>query len=564
VRARDLERFIMNTAISFRSNAEQHPMYPKNSTASTFFKLDDEEEGSGFLSSLVDAFRDIVPSKCLDELLGPVDDGFDNEKRTAEDSAEEKVDDTMPSPAFNCLTDAAPMQLLPSDPPPQCDDVSTVPAADEASIVEVQQFDTTLDDTSGSVSLTSTFPATDTLSSTPEGTSSTITLFTPCPGANLDLYSHSFSSFPCLYTAASLAIHQQQRHQQQALLWSPPYYLITQSGAQSDQGKSDHNGHQQVPKLARDTSWTDGCMFGSMRELSESLQDEVQMGIPPLEVVAACLSMDPLAYSIAPTIHPHPLMAQQQQQQQQQDCILTSQPAAQQQSRRPSDGGAHFSVFTYLKNEPQDLAMTSPSTNANTCLGTCGDSGRTGNTEDTAPSSTLGHHHQHHRHRQRHKRTAHGKPHAKQHKSKTKRKKSKVGEFCSHFCLDSAPASSSSSSSSSSGLSSSPSSSSSLADNDHPQQQEPAPHQGYGTTEKIDITSLLLMPQKQAAHVMNISPATLSKRFRETNHRRWPYRQVSLLRKKLEVAIEKNDSGSIPQLEAEIQGLLSTCFIYGK
>ena len=43
----------------------------------------------------------------------------------------------------------------------------------------------------------------------------------------------------------------------------------------------------------------------------------------------------------------------------------------------------------------------------------------------------------------------------------------------------------------------------------------------------IDITDLLILPQKEAARRLGISESMLCKRFKECTRRKWPYRYVS-------------------------------------
>ena len=50
---------------------------------------------------------------------------------------------------------------------------------------------------------------------------------------------------------------------------------------------------------------------------------------------------------------------------------------------------------------------------------------------------------------------------------------------------------------------------------------------GEGEDENyIDITDLLILPQKEAAKRLGISESMLCKRFKECTKRKWPYRYV--------------------------------------
>ena len=52
---------------------------------------------------------------------------------------------------------------------------------------------------------------------------------------------------------------------------------------------------------------------------------------------------------------------------------------------------------------------------------------------------------------------------------------------------------------------------------------------GEGEDENyIDITDLLILPQKEAAKRLGISESMLCKRFKECTKRKWPYRYVWL------------------------------------
>merc|ERR1711916_237421 len=49
----------------------------------------------------------------------------------------------------------------------------------------------------------------------------------------------------------------------------------------------------------------------------------------------------------------------------------------------------------------------------------------------------------------------------------------------------------------------------------------------------VDITSLLGLPQRQAAEVLGISESMLCKRYKECTKRKWPYRYLGKIEKKI-------------------------------
>ena len=49
----------------------------------------------------------------------------------------------------------------------------------------------------------------------------------------------------------------------------------------------------------------------------------------------------------------------------------------------------------------------------------------------------------------------------------------------------------------------------------------------------VDITALLGMPQREAAEVLGISESMLCKRYKECTKRKWPFRRLSTLDKKI-------------------------------
>lgn len=50
---------------------------------------------------------------------------------------------------------------------------------------------------------------------------------------------------------------------------------------------------------------------------------------------------------------------------------------------------------------------------------------------------------------------------------------------------------------------------------------------------QVDITSLLGLPQRQAAQVIGISESMLCKRYKEQTMRKWPYRYLGKIEKRI-------------------------------
>jgi hypothetical protein len=67
----------------------------------------------------------------------------------------------------------------------------------------------------------------------------------------------------------------------------------------------------------------------------------------------------------------------------------------------------------------------------------------------------------------------------------------------------------------------------------------------------VDITSLLILPQKEAATKLGISESMLCKRFKECTRRKWPYRYLRKIDKMIHVLTlnKKGDSLSKEELE---------------
>jgi len=77
-------------------------------------------------------------------------------------------------------------------------------------------------------------------------------------------------------------------------------------------------------------------------------------------------------------------------------------------------------------------------------------------------------------------------------------------------------------------------------------------------TNYIDITSLLVLPQKEAASKLGISESMLCKRFKECTRRKWPYRYLRKIEKILRIYsnqlpenLSQEDKDKITQLQKE-------------
>lgn len=74
----------------------------------------------------------------------------------------------------------------------------------------------------------------------------------------------------------------------------------------------------------------------------------------------------------------------------------------------------------------------------------------------------------------------------------------------------------------------------------------------------MDITSLLGLPQRQAAEILGISESMLCKRYKECTQRKWPYRYLGKIEKKIvakQAQLEKAGFLS-PSDEATLASLL--------
>jgi len=81
----------------------------------------------------------------------------------------------------------------------------------------------------------------------------------------------------------------------------------------------------------------------------------------------------------------------------------------------------------------------------------------------------------------------------------------------------------------------------------------------------IDITELLILPQKEAARQLGISESMLCKRFKECTRRKWPYRYLRKIDKvinmlnlhKVDGAIPKEDRDKLEKLTQERDACLT-------
>jgi hypothetical protein len=69
-------------------------------------------------------------------------------------------------------------------------------------------------------------------------------------------------------------------------------------------------------------------------------------------------------------------------------------------------------------------------------------------------------------------------------------------------------------------------------------------------SQMVDITELLGLPQRQAAEVLGISESMLCKRYKERTKRKWPFRYLGKLEKKIAVKeAQLSRDGSLSVLE---------------
>jgi len=67
----------------------------------------------------------------------------------------------------------------------------------------------------------------------------------------------------------------------------------------------------------------------------------------------------------------------------------------------------------------------------------------------------------------------------------------------------------------------------------------------------VDITLLLVLPQKEAAQKLGISESMLCKRFKECTRRKWPYRYIRKIEKMIRVLTLNKKSDGLPTEDQE-------------
>jgi len=74
---------------------------------------------------------------------------------------------------------------------------------------------------------------------------------------------------------------------------------------------------------------------------------------------------------------------------------------------------------------------------------------------------------------------------------------------------------------------------------------------GESDSNYVDITPLLVLPQKEAATRLGISESMLCKRFKECTRRKWPYRYLRKIDKMIRVLTLNKKSDSLPREDQE-------------
>jgi hypothetical protein len=74
---------------------------------------------------------------------------------------------------------------------------------------------------------------------------------------------------------------------------------------------------------------------------------------------------------------------------------------------------------------------------------------------------------------------------------------------------------------------------------------------GESDSNYVDITTLLVLPQKEAATRLGISESMLCKRFKESTRRKWPYRYLRKIDKMIRVLTLNKKSDSLPREDQE-------------
>jgi len=72
----------------------------------------------------------------------------------------------------------------------------------------------------------------------------------------------------------------------------------------------------------------------------------------------------------------------------------------------------------------------------------------------------------------------------------------------------------------------------------------------------VDITSLLVLPQKDAAQTLGISESMLCKRFKECTQRKWPYRYLQKIDKVIHILQLRRKEGSFKEEDGKLERLI--------
>jgi len=72
----------------------------------------------------------------------------------------------------------------------------------------------------------------------------------------------------------------------------------------------------------------------------------------------------------------------------------------------------------------------------------------------------------------------------------------------------------------------------------------------------VDITSLLVLPQKDAAQSLGISESMLCKRFKECTQRKWPYRYLQKIDKVIHILQLRRKEGSFKEEDGKLERLI--------
>jgi len=95
-------------------------------------------------------------------------------------------------------------------------------------------------------------------------------------------------------------------------------------------------------------------------------------------------------------------------------------------------------------------------------------------------------------------------------------------------------------------------------DKDQNQAQRPKLTKGASNAQDkyVDITSLLVLPQKDAAQSLGISESMLCKRFKECTQRKWPYRYLQKIDKVIHILQLRRKEGSFKEDDGKLERLI--------